>query len=296
MSADHEALIVGGGAAGLSAALVLGRARVRTLVVDAGEPSNLAAPAIGGLLGQHETAPGSLYAAGREQLAELPSVTVADDTVTEIEPGFTATLASGSRVEAERVVLATGMHYRRPDVPGVERFWGGPVFHCPYCHGWEHRDGRLAVLGGGGAAHRALLLRRWSDDVVVVAGDVTPEDRALLDEAAVPVDERPVAEIEGQGDRLTGIRFADGDTLERDGVMVAAPLYPRDELGPALGCETTDTPNAKGILVADHLGQTTVPGVFAAGDVAATMQQVSLAIAAGNLAAAAVHRSLVFPE
>ena len=295
MSADHQALIVGGGAAGLSAALVLGRARVDTLLVDAGEPSNLAAPAIGGLLGQHDTSPGSLYAAGREQLAELPSVTVADDTVTDLATGFRATLAGGGSVSADRVVLATGMHYQRPDLPGVERFWGGAVFHCPYCHGWEHRDGRLAVLGGQGVAHRAPLLRQWSDDVVVLADDLAAEDRDALDAAGIPVDERPVAALEGEGTRLSAVRFADGSELERDGVMVVAPLRPRDDLGPQLGCETTDTPIATGLLVTDNLQQTTVPGVFAAGDVSAMMQQVALAIAAGSMAAAATHRSLVFP-
>jgi thioredoxin reductase len=294
MSTDYEALIVGGGAAGLSAALVLGRARVNTLVVDAGEPSNLAAPAIGGLLGQHDTAPGSLYAAGRAQLAELPSVTVTDGTVTGVEQGFAATLAGGESVTAARVLLATGMHYQRPDVPGIEAFWGDSAFHCPYCHGWEHRDGRLAVLGGQGAGHRALLARQWSDDVVVLADDLTDEDRAALDEKGIPVDERPVAGLEGDGARLTAVRFADGDALERDGVLVFAPLRPHDELGPKLGCETTDTPNASGILVTEARGRTTVPGVFAAGDVSATMQQVSLAIAAGSEAAASVHQSLVF--
>ncbi len=295
MSADHQALVVGGGAAGLSAALVLGRARVDTLLVDAGEPSNLAAPAIGGLLGQHHTSPGSLYSAGREQLAELPSVTVVDDAVTDLEAGFTATLAGGGSVDADRVVLATGMHYQRPDLPGVERFWGGAVFHCPYCHGWEHRDGRLAVLGGQGVAHRAPLLRQWSDDVVVLADDLTAEDCDALDAAGIPVDERPVAALEGEGTRLSAVRFADGSELERDGVLVVAPLRPRDDLGPRLGCEATDTPIATGLLVTDNLQQTTVPGVFAAGDVSAMMQQVALAIAQGSMAAAATHRSLVFP-
>jgi len=294
VSADHQALIVGGGAAGLSAALVLGRARVDTLLVDAGEPSNLAAPAIGGLLGQHDAAPGSLYSAGRVQLAELPSVTVADDTVTDLTTGFTATLPGGDSVTAQRLVLATGMHYERPDVPGLERFWGDDAFHCPYCHGWEHRDGRLAVLGGQGASHRALLLRQWSDDVVVLAGDMADEDRQTLAGAGVPIDDRPVAALEGDGDRLTAVRFADGDALERDGVLVFAPVRPRDDFGPRLGVETMDTPNASGVLVTDPRHRTNTPGVFAAGDVAATMQQVALAIAAGSMAAASVHQSLIF--
>ena len=195
---------------------------------------------------------------------------------------------------ARRVLLAMGMYYDRPDVPGLERFWGDGAFHCPYCHGWEHRDGRLAVLGGQGAAHRGLLARQWSDDVVVLADDVTEEDREALAGAGIPIDDRPVSALEGEGDRLTAVRFADGATLERDGVLVFAPVRPRSDLATQLGCETMDTPNATGVLVIEERGRTTVPGVFAAGDVAATMQQVALAIAAGSEAAASVHQSLVF--
>ena len=179
METDFEALVVGGAAAGLSAALVLGRARVRTLVVDAGDPSNRNAPAIGGLLGQDGTSPAQLYAAGRDQLTELPTVELRPGAVTGIEAAgaFRATLAGGDTITAGRVLIAGGMRYRVPDVPGLSQLWGDRAFMCPYCHGWEHRDQKIAILGGAGAEHRVALLQSWTRDLVVLA-DGEPTDGA----------------------------------------------------------------------------------------------------------------------
>ena len=287
METDFEALVVGGAAAGLSAAVVLGRARVRTLLVDAGEPSNRSAPAIGGLLGQDGTAPAQFYAAGREQLTELPTVELREGVVTEIERGgaFSAMLADGDTTTAGRVLIAGGMHYRVPDLPGLPELWGDRAFMCPYCHGWEHRDQRIAILGAAGAAERVSLLRSWTSDLVVLA-DGEPTD----DMGDVPVDERPVASV------APGlVRFADGGELEVDALHVVAPMAPRDRLVAGLGVETTDSRQGTGVVVADRFGATSVPGVFAAGD-AAGAGNVAAAIGTGSLAATGLHRSLVFPE
>jgi thioredoxin reductase len=287
METDVQALVIGGAAAGLSAALVLGRARVRTLVVDAGEPSNRSAPAIGGLLGQDGTSPAQLYAAGREQLTELPTVELREGVVTGVEPGgaFRATLEGGETVTAGRVLIAGGMRYGVPDVPGLSKLWGDGAFMCPYCHGWEHRDQRIAILGGAGAAHRVALLRSWTSDLVVLADGEPTEDVG-----DVPVDERPVASV------APGlVRFADGGALEVDALHVVAPMAPRDGLVAGLGLETTDSPQGTGVAVADRFGATSARGVFAAGD-AAGAGNVAGAIATGSLAATGLHRSLVFPE
>ena len=208
---DVDALVVGGGAAGLSAALVLGRARVEALVVDAGKPSNLHTAAIGGLLGHDGTSPAELYALGRDQLAAHPTVRLQTGTVTAIVqcedgPSFTATLADGATVNARRVLLAGGMRYAVPDVPGLDALWGREAFACPYCHGWEHRDTRIALLGAEGLEHRVVLLRGWSADLVALPGGPLPAPAAAaLREAGVPVDERPVASAEPGV-----VRFADG--------------------------------------------------------------------------------------
>jgi thioredoxin reductase len=297
MDIDVDALVVGGAAAGLSAGLVLGRARVPTLVVDAGEPSNRSAPAIGGLLGQDGTSPAQLYGAGREQLAALPAVELRAGVVTGIEPAagdgsdpaFRATLADGGTVNASRVLLAGGMRYDVPDTPGLEDLWGAVAFACPYCHGWEVRDRRIGILGATGAAHRVALLRSWSDDLIVMAdGELGPEDRDALDGTGVPISERPVGSV-APG---VVVQFADGGELAVDALHVVAPMAPRDELVTRLGVETTDLPNGTGIAVADKFGTTSVPGVFAAGD-AAGAGNVAAAIAGGSLAATGLHRTLV---
>ena len=297
MDIDVDALVVGGAAAGLSAGLVLGRARVPTLVVDAGEPSNRSSPAIGGLLGQDGTSPAQLYAAGREQLAALPAVELRAGVVTGIEPAagdgsepaFRATLADGGVVNARRVLLAGGMRYEVPDTPGLEALWGAVAFACPYCHGWEVRDRRIGILGATGAAHRVALLRSWSDDLIVLAdGELGPEDRDALGGAGVPISERSVASV-APG---VAVHFADGGELTVDALHVVAPMAPRDELVARLAVETTDLPNGTGIAVADKFGTTSVPGVFAAGD-AAGAGNVAAAIAGGSLAATGLHRTLV---
>src|SRR5919106_185603 len=165
VGADAER--VGGGAAGLSAALVLGRARRKTLVIDAGNPSNAVAHGIGGLLGSDTRPPADFYAAGRAELVAYPTVELRAGEVVageRKETSFALRLADGSSAYARRVLLATGMEYRLPELPGIAERWGRSVFHCPFCHGWENRDKALGVFRRGGA----LLLRAWGDDVTLL--------------------------------------------------------------------------------------------------------------------------------
>jgi thioredoxin reductase len=181
------------------------------------------------------------------------------------------------------------MRYAVPDVAGLDALWGHDAFACPYCHGWEHRDARIALLGTVGLGHRVALLRSWSADLVALPGGPLPEDeRAHL--AGVPVDERAIAAV------APGVvRFADGGELRVDAVHVVAPMTPRDGLAAALGLATEDLPNGTGLIRADRWGATSVPGVFAAGDQAGA-GNVAAAIAQGSLAAIGLHRSLLFPE
>lgn len=293
-----ECAIVGGGAAGLSAALVLGRARRRVVVLDAGEQSNLPAHGVGGLLGHDGLPPAALYARGREELAAYPTVRVRDARVAtgaRTADGFSLALADGGTVTADRVLLAVGMRYAAPDLPGLAEHWGGAAFHCPYCHGWEARDGRLAVVGAPAAAHRALLLRGWSADVVLLSdgpAELAEADRSALAAAGIPVDERRVVGVRSAGGVLAAVRFADGGELERDGLLVHAPLHQRTALATELGAALTDT----GAVDTDAFGQTTVPRLWAAGDVATAMPQVATAIAEGSRAAAFINADLVAAE
>jgi thioredoxin reductase len=303
MAAEWECVVVGGGAAGLSAALVLGRARRRTLVIDAREQSNQVARGIGGLLGHDHRPPAELYEAGRRELSAYPSVEYRDGHViggAPVDRRFVLELDGGESVTARRVLLATGMRYCPPNLPGLEPLWGRSVFQCPFCHGWEMRDKRLAALAAGDeAVHSALMLRGWSDDVVLLT-DGTPEldagERERLESAKVAVDERRVVELIGQGAQLTAIAFADGSRLERDGLLVEAPLRQRSRLAEQLGAACTEGPLAPDSIAVDSLHRTSVPTVFAVGDVCTEQPSVAGAIASGSQAAMTIVQSLLADE
>ncbi|MEV0671964.1 bifunctional NAD(P)/FAD-dependent oxidoreductase/class I SAM-dependent methyltransferase [Mycobacterium sp. NPDC050441] len=292
-----DCVIVGGGAAGLSAALVLGRARRRVLLVDAGNQSNLAAHGIGGLLGSDGRPPADLYAAGRTELAAYPTVEVRTGEVVQGEPGFTLELADGTREQARTVLLATGMEYRSPDIAGLEGLWGGSVFHCPFCHGWEMRDAPVAVIAQGDrAVHSALMMRGWTEDLVVLTNGRSELDDAQvkqLDAAGIGVDERPVARFVAHDGELAAVEFTDGTRLSRRGALVAATLHQRSPLAAQLGAVSAPGPIAADALVVDGFSRTSVPGLFAAGDLSAQMPQVAAAVASGSQAGAAVVQHLL---
>ncbi|MBX7452430.1 NAD(P)/FAD-dependent oxidoreductase [Mycolicibacterium sp. 3033] len=300
MDNEWECVIVGGGAAGLSAALVLGRARRRTLLIDAGGQSNRAAHGIGGLLGFDGVPPADLYAHGRRELERYPSVEVRDGEVVAGVAGgdgITLDLADGADEHTRRLLLATGMRYDYPDIPGLAPLWGRSVFHCPFCHGWEVRDRPLAVLAQGErGVHMATLLRGWSDDVVLLTGgpaDLSDDDRARLDGAGIPVDERTVRELDSAAGELHGVVFDDGARLPRGALLVAAELRQRSGLAAQLGVKLGATgPVSPEAVDVDSLYRTSVPGVFAAGDLCAQMPQIAAAVAAGSAAAVSVMASI----
>ncbi|HET6734164.1 NAD(P)/FAD-dependent oxidoreductase [Mycobacterium sp.] len=303
MHDEWECVVVGAGAAGLSAALVLGRARRRTLVIDAGEPSNQAARVIGGLLGYDQRPPAELYEAGRRELWAYPSVEYRSGQVASgaaLGNRFVLKLEDGQQVTARRVLLATGMRYCPPELPGLDGLWGRSVFQCPFCHGWEMRDKRLATLvADDDAVHAALLLRGWSDDVVVLtdgATDLSADERRRLEAANVTIDRRKVVGLEGDDGQLTRIAFADGSHLQRDGLLVDAPLRQRSGLAEQLGATCTEGPLAPDSIGVDPLHRTSTAAVFAAGDVCAEQPYVAGAIAAGSQAAMIIVQSLLADE
>ncbi len=301
MNNEWDCVVVGGGAAGLSAALALGRARRRTLVVDAGDQSNLPAHGIGGLLGYDGRPPAELYASGRAELEKYDGVEVRQGEVmtgSAVGAGFVLELADGTREHTRRVLLATGMEYRTPMIRGVAEIWGRSAFHCPFCHGWEMRDQPLAVLASGDrAVHLALMLRGWTDDIVVLTNGPTGLDAVQHDQlktVGVIVDERVIAEFVSEQGELASVSFTDGAPVARRGVLVAATLAQRSALAERLGVATAPA----GAVVVDAVQidpfhRTSVPGVFAAGDLSAHIPQVAAAIATGSLSGAAVVQSLL---
>jgi thioredoxin reductase len=292
-----DAVVVGGGPAGLSAALVLGRARRRVLVLDTGRPANLASSAIGGLLGQTGVAPVDLRRAGRQQLVDLPTVEVRDAAVIDADVGserLGVRLSDGSELRTRALLLAHGLSYEPPALPGIEPLWGRSVFHCPFCDGWEVRDRALAVHGNGPEVVRsALVVSGWSNDVVLFTdGPARLGDggRDLLAAAGVRVREEPVRGLVGDQGRLDRIEFASGPGEERDALFVRTRREQPNGLAEALGCELS----AGGTIVTDGDGRTGVPGVYAAGDAATEhSRSVAGAIGFGSRVAYAVALDLI---
>ncbi|MFG2421035.1 NAD(P)/FAD-dependent oxidoreductase [Streptomyces sp. NPDC048448] len=304
MTHKYEAVVVGGGAAGLSAALVLGRARRRTLVVDAGEPRNAPAAHLQGYLTRDGVPPAEFLALGREEVARYGVELVRDRAVdvTRIGSGeFRVTLASGRTADARRLVLATGLADELPTVPGVAERFGRDVLHCPYCHGWEVRDEAFGVLASTAmGVHQALMVSQWSKDVTLFLHEVAEEelsrdDRRRLAAAGVAVVPGEVAALVVEEDRLTGVRLTDGSAHARSVLFVAPRAVPRNDLFERLGAETRETPFGT-YPVVDETGLTSVPGVWAAGNAAGFAEQVVNAASAGYRAAATLNGELLFAD
>jgi thioredoxin reductase len=279
-----DALVVGGGPAGLSAALVLGRARRRVLVLDTGRPANAVADAVGGLLAQGGVAPIELRRTGREQLGEYPTVALRSDEVLAAEPrvgGFAVSVdGDDAPLRARALVIAHGLRYEPPPLPGIEALWGRSVFHCPFCDGWEVRDRPLAVHGNGAAAARsALFVAGWSGDVVLCTDGPAQLDgeHAALARAGVRVREEPIQRLAGRDGRLHRIEFAAGPAERREALFVSTRRGQPNGLAAALGCTLSEA----GTIETDLDGRTGVPGVYAAGD-AATAHSRSVANAIGT--------------
>ncbi|GAA3147388.1 hypothetical protein GCM10010466_42990 [Planomonospora alba] len=266
----YEVVVAGGGPAGLSAALVLGRQRRRVLVVDAGRPRNAPAAEMHMYLGRDGGSPARLLADGRAELAAYPTVEFWQgraSTAGGRSGAFTVELEDGRSAEAARLVLASGQVDVPFDIPGLAERWGRSVFHCPFCHGYETDGKVLAVIGNGFEAMLAAYVAdRYSTDVVLCThgpGALPEPVAAVLKAGNIPVIETPVAAIEGELDALT-LRFADGTVLERQAVYHRAPTRPNNDLAVQLGCELLPD----GCVKVDEYGRTTVAGVYAAGDLA----------------------------
>ncbi|MEU2727143.1 NAD(P)/FAD-dependent oxidoreductase [Streptomyces griseoviridis] len=303
MTEQYEVIVVGGGTAGLSAGLVLGRSRRRTLVVDAGEPRNAPAAHLHGYLSRDGMAPGEFLAVGREEIARY-GVELVRDRAVDAErdgPGFAVTLAGGRTVRGRALVVATGLKDELPRVPGLAERFGRDVLHCPYCHGWEVRDQPFGVLATGPlGVHQALMVSQWSKDVVffphqVADAEFTDVDLRRLAAAGIDVVPGEVAGLEVTDDRLTGVQLADGTVHERSVLFAAPRPVPRGELLAKLGAELRETPFGA-YPVIDERGLTTVPGLWAVGNAGGFAEQLINAASRGYRAGAAINGELLFAD
>ncbi len=292
---QYDAIIVGGGPAGLSAALVLGRCRRRVLVCDSGDYRNAASDAVHGFLTRDCMNPADLLRTAREQLVPygVEYRCIAVKGACPCEGGFKVSLADGVECHSRKLLLATGMKDKVPKIQGIEPLYGKSVHHCPYCDGWEWRDQPLAVYGKKQHGHAlALALINWSRDVALVTNGLSGLDskqHAELKRFGIPVYTAKVVRLEGTDGMLERIEFANGKSLERKAMFFSTGQDQHCDLPKAFGCLFTN----KGVVRTSRMQETNVPGLYVVGDASRDVQFVIVAAAEGAKAAEAVNEALM---
>lgn len=303
----YDAVVIGGGAAGLNGALMLARSRRSVAVIDAGAPRNAPAEGVHGLLGRDGIPPALLLARGRDEVRGYGGQVIAGEVVSvqrsDVDGLFEVGLADGRRTRARRLLVTTGIVDELPDLPGVRERWGRDVVHCPYCHGWEARDRAIGVIGTSAmATHSTQLFRQLSDDVTLFTHTMPPLTDEQWDQLAargISVVEGVVAglEIDEDADRITGVRLTNGKTIARDVIAVLPRAVLRVGFLGDVGLHPEQDPRGAGEhLPADPTGRSAVPGIWLAGNVTDFSAQVGAAAAAGAMAGAQINYDLVMQE
>ncbi|WP_323960414.1 FAD-binding protein [Arthrobacter sp. JZ12] len=305
---SYDVVVLGGGAAGLSAALMLGRTRRSVAVVDAGNPRNAPAYGVHGFLSREGMSPFELVSVGRTEVESyggeiIQGTAVATARTNDPYYRFQTELDDGTVLRSRRLLLTTGLTDQLPDIPGLREQWGTGVLHCPFCHGWEVRDRHIGILGAGAkSVHQALLFRQWSNSITLFLNDATePTDEELEQLAArgVNIVDGSVARVlsENDGDGLRGVELASGEVVPVEALVVAPRFVANTEIFAGLGLTPVQHPMGVGEhLAVDEMGATEVDGVWAAGNVANLMLQVLPAAASGTMAAIAINNSLMADE
>jgi len=294
----YDAIVVGGSYAGLSAAMQFARARRRVLVIDAGLPRNRFAAAGHGFFGQDGKPPYAILEDATRQLLAYPTVALVRGearTARQADGGFAVALAAGREERAARLVLATGIVDELPPIPGMQERWGVTVLHCSFCHGYEVGDRQLGVLANHPlSAHQAALIPDWGPTTYFTQGVFEPdaEQAARLAARGVRIERTPIVELLGDAPALDAVRLGDGRVVPLAAVFTAPTTHLAGTLAEELGCVVEEGPVGPYIKVDDR-NQTTVPGVFAAGDAARPMQNATMASAAGVMAGLGAYQSLV---
>lgn len=291
-----DVVIIGGGPAGLSAGLVLGRFGHQVLICDSQRPRNAKSPAVHAFLSRDGVQPQELLSVSRAQLSAYPSVEIRNQEVMDVAregKNFIVTLQEGAPVTARKILFATGVKDILPSIAGVDALFGKSVFHCPYCHGWEARGKTLAILANGASAlHLTMLVHRLNSDIVICTNgpsEISAEDQRSLDRHGIQVIETPIERLQWHEDVLEAIVFKDGIQLPREALMVRTTLEQHSSLPVRLGCAL----NEMGFLAVDDKGHTSVEGVFAAGDITSMAHQVIFAASRGAFAATWINTELL---
>ncbi|UFW81996.1 NAD(P)/FAD-dependent oxidoreductase [Rhizobium sp. SU303] len=295
---SFEAIVIGGNFAGLSAAMQLARARRRVLLVDAGAPRNRFSEASHGFLGQDGQTPAAIMQEGKRQLSLYPTITIREGKVVRAQSdgdAFIIGTEDGGEERAARIVLATGVSDTLPEIPGLQERWGRSALHCPYCHGFEVSGGKLGVLANHPhSAHSAMMIPDWGQTTYFAQALFEPDEEQLVKLTArgVRIERSPIVELLGDNPKLEAVRLADGRVVPLDAVFVAPKTAMASPVAEQLGCAFDDGPFGPVIRTGDNK-ETTIKGVFAAGDAASAMHNATLASAAGVLAGVHCHQSLV---
>jgi thioredoxin reductase len=294
----YEAIIVGGGPAGLNAALILGRCRRKVLLCDEGKPRNRVSRGVNGFITREGVKPHELRRIAREELRDYPTIEIRDgavvDDVTFLQgTGFEILLEDGTKHCTRKLLLTTGVEDKLPDIPGFAELYGHGVYNCPYCDGWEERDRPLAVYGKEDKGKNfALQMTIWTRDIVLCTdgpANLKPDDRERLERHGVVIREDKVVRLEGDDQKLNMVHFAAGEPLPRDGLFFITGAKPDCALATKLGCQLTD----KGYVRTVGNEETNVPGLFVAGDASQGVQFAVVAAAEGALAAFEINSELI---
>lgn len=296
---QQDAIIIGGGFAGLSAAYILGRARRRVTIIDSGTPRNRFAAHSHGVLALDGKSGTEILATAREQLATYPTVTFIDGEAHAAEgriDDFQIHVAGHTAITGRRLLLASGVEDRLPDIPGLKERWGKTVLHCPYCHGYEIGGGPLGVLATHPmSAHQAAVVADWGEVTLFTNGMPEPdgETLALLDRRQVRLQAGTVRAIEGGTDDRLSVRLETGRAVEVKALFVGPDLHIRGTIAQDFGCKLEETPGGK-IVATDAMKATSVPGIYAGGDIARAFGNITLVSAEGVMAGLGIHQSLMF--
>lgn len=296
---SFDALVIGGSYAGLSGAMQVARSGRPICVLDSGQPRNRFAAHSHGFFGQDGQTPRQMIAQAHADLARYPNVTFMNTRATaagQEDGGFSVTAEAGETLRAKKLLLAYGVVDILPDIPGLKERWGLTALHCPYCHGYEVKGERLGVLSVGPfSTHQALLISDWGPVTYFLNGQPQPDELTLakLAERGVKIESGAVAALEGESPALSGVRLSDGRLIALDALFLGSRIRFASDIAEQLGCATEEGMQGP-LLQTDASKQTTVPGVYAAGDITPRISNASMAAADGVWAGASLHQSLIF--
>ena len=293
---DFEVIIIGGSYAGLSAAMSLGRSLRKTLLIDSGKPCNAQTPHSHNFLTQDGKTPKQIAVIGKEQVKSYPTIHFYDGLAINgrrTDEGFEISTATGDTFSAEKLIFATGLKDKMPEIKGYAECWGISVIHCPYCHGYEVKHEKTGILGNGDAGFEyARLISNWTKDLTIFTNGpstFTTEQTAKISGHGIGIVEKPVAELVHTAGKLEKIVFNDHSEEEITAIYSRPAFKQHSDIPEQLGCALTET----GLLKLEMYQQTSIPGVYAAGDNSHMARSVALAVSAGSMAGAMINRELI---